>query len=279
MTAARFALSARFRLVLWRSAQILAAIAIAITAAILFSPRPLLLQDVPFSTCVLDRNGELLRVSLSDDHAWRIYTPLTELPPQLIDSTLLYEDRYFYQHPGVNPIALTRAAFNELFGWRGRFGASTITMQVARRRFGLNSRSFSGKLLQIARALQLERHYSKREILEAYLNLVPYGGNIEGAGAAARIYFQHKPAELTLSQCITLSVIPQSPAKRNPSAEDEAELHRSRKLLAHKWIEQHPEDADALRSLDFSPPMAAARNLPFLAPQFTQALLSQQENA
>ncbi|PTX92034.1 penicillin-binding protein 1C [Verrucomicrobia bacterium LW23] len=267
--------SARF--MAWRAGQAVLCVALGVIAAILLSPRPPLLEGVPFSTSVLDRNGRLLRVSLAQDDTWRIRSDLAELPPQLVEATLLYEDRYFYWHPGVNPVAITRAALNEVLGWRGRFGASTITMQVARMRFGLNSRSLSGKMLQMLRAFQIERHYTKREILTAYLNLVPYGGNVEGAAAASRIYFRKAPAELTLSQCITLSVIPQSPAKRKPGSDSDGDLHRSRKLLAQRWLGSHPEDADTLRALDFSPPMAAPRDLPFVAPQFTQALLAEKD--
>ncbi|MFQ9869124.1 MAG: transglycosylase domain-containing protein [Bilophila wadsworthia] len=102
---------------------------------------------------------------------------------------LLYEDRHFYRHPGVNPLSLLRASAGMLGGAR-RMGGSTITMQVARLRLGLSTTTLSGKFAQMARALQYEYHYGKGEILEAYFNLAPYGGNIEGVGAAARIYFR-----------------------------------------------------------------------------------------
>ena len=101
---------------------------------------------------------------------------------------LLKEDRWFYWHPGFRPLALTRAAYKTYVDG-DRQGGSTITMQLARLTFGLNTRSASGKLRQIAAAAWLELRYSKREILEAYLNLVPFGGNIQGVAAASRIYF------------------------------------------------------------------------------------------
>ncbi|MDQ6940022.1 MAG: penicillin-binding protein 1C, partial [Verrucomicrobiota bacterium] len=127
---------------------------------------------------------------------------------------------------GVNPIALTRAAWHYSLGHTGRGGASTITMQLARVRFHLNSRTVAGKCAQMFRALELERHYTKTQLLEAYLNLAPYGGNIEGIGATSEIYFHKDARKLTQHEAVALSVIPQSPTRRtlrvetpNPSVE------------------------------------------------------------
>ena len=159
----------------------------------LLLPKPALLDGISFSQCVRDRHGKLLRVTLSADQKFRIWTPLEEISPDLIDATLRYEDKYYAHHPGVNPIALARGAGDLLRLHRATTGGSTITMQLARLRFHLHTRTVSGKLQQIMRALELERHYSKNQILEAYLNLAPYGRNIEGIGAASEIYFD-KPA-------------------------------------------------------------------------------------
>ena len=116
--------------------------------------------------------------------------------------------------PGINPVALVRSAFELARFRRVTAGGSTITMQLARLRFHLQTRTVSGKLTQIVRALELERHYSKNEILEAYFNLAPYGRNIEGAGAASQIYFGKRANGLTGPEAIALSVIPQSPTRR-----------------------------------------------------------------
>ncbi|MEY2439008.1 MAG: penicillin-binding protein, partial [Verrucomicrobiota bacterium] len=177
-------------------------------------PKPPLLDGIPFSQAVWDRNGKLLRLTLATDQKFRIRTSLDDISPELIDATLRYEDRYYAQHPGVNPVALLRSGCRLLARARTRTGASTVTMQVARLRFHLQTRSIQGKFRQIITALELERHYSKREILEAYLNLAPYGRNIEGVGAASQIYFDKSPANLTAPQAVALSVIPQSPARR-----------------------------------------------------------------
>src|SRR6266536_6449580 len=176
-------------------------------------PKPPLLDGISFSQCVRDRNGKLLRVTLTTDQKFRVWTSLSDISPALIDATLRFEDKYYRRHPGVNPVALLRSALNLRAGG-AHSGASTITMQLARLRYHLCTRTLGGKFVQIIRALELERHYSKTEILEAYLNLAPYWRNIEGAGAASQIYFGKTAEHLTTPESITLSVIPQSPTRR-----------------------------------------------------------------
>jgi penicillin-binding protein 1C len=190
----------------------------------LFLPKPSLTGDIDFSTRVRDRNGSVLRVTLTPDQKYRIWTPLQDISPSLIDATVRFEDKYFARHPGVNPVPLFRAAWNFVRSGHPRAGASTITMQLARLRFHLHTRTLSGKLRQILYALELERHYSKREILEAYLNLAPYGRNIEGAGAASEIYFGKTAAHLSGPEAVALSLIPQSPTRRALIAGRENEL-------------------------------------------------------
>src|SRR5438876_4830856 len=184
-----------------------------VVSAWLALPKPPLLGGISFSQCVRDRNGKLLRVTLSADQKFRIWTPMREISPALIDATLRFEDKYYRHHPGVNPVALLRSALNLRPG-RAHNGASTITMQLARLRYHLRTRTLSGKVVQIVRALELEWHYSKAEILEAYLNLAPYGRNIEGVGAASQIYFGKTAAHLTRPDSMCLSVIPQRPTRR-----------------------------------------------------------------
>src|SRR5438045_8731791 len=176
-----------------------------IAAVWLALPKPPLLDGIAFSQCVRDRSGKLLRVTLSADQKFRIWTPLEEISPDLIDATLRYEDKYYARHPGVNPIALARGAADLLRFHRATTGGAPITMQLARLRFHLHTRTISGKLEQIMRAFELERHYSKNQILEAYLNLAPYGRNIEGIGAASMIHFDKAPAQLSGPESVTLS--------------------------------------------------------------------------
>ena len=197
---------------------------LALAAFWLLLPKPPLLDQVDFSTRVRDRNGNVLRVTLTRDQKYRIWAPLHEISPSLIDETVRFEDKYFAQHPGVNPVPLLRATWNFARSGTPRAGASTITMQLARLRFHLRTRTLSGKLRQILYAIELERHYSKKEILEAYLNLAPYGRNIEGAGAASEIYFGKTPARLSGPEAVALSLIPQSPTRRALIAGRENEL-------------------------------------------------------
>ena len=176
-------------------------------------PKPPLLEGISFSQWVRDRNGKVLRITLTTDQKYRVWTSLPNISPVLVDATLQFEDKYYPHHPGVNPVALVRAAFGLRPGG-AHSGASTISMQLARLRYHLPTRTFRGKFVQIVRALELERHYSKSQILEAYLNLAPYGRNIEGVGAASQIYFGKTPAHLTTPESISLCVIPQSPTRR-----------------------------------------------------------------
>ena len=177
-------------------------------------PKPPLKEGIDFSTRVRDRNGNVLRVTLTADQKYRIWTPLKEISPELINATLKFEDKYYGKHPGVNPVSLLRATWNLAFSRGSHAGASTITMQLARLRYHLQTRTVAGKLRQIVYALELERHYSKAQILEAYLNLAPYGRNIEGVGAASEIYFSKSAARVTSAEAVALSVIPQSPTRR-----------------------------------------------------------------
>jgi penicillin-binding protein 1C len=169
-----------------------------------------------WSRRVMDREGKLLTVTLAADGRYRLWTGLAELPPDLVRATLAHEDHRFHQHPGVDLRSVARAAWGVVRGEK-RGGGSTITMQLARLRFGLETRNWSGKLTQMFRALQLERHYDKDRILEAYLNLAPYGGNVEGAGTASWVWLGKSPADLTFRECVALSLVPQRPARRNPA--------------------------------------------------------------
>ena len=179
-------------------------------------PPPLLVNRANASCAVTDRNDKLLRLSLTGDEKYRLWVPLESIPQSLQQATLNYEDQWFYFHPGVNPFALVRAAWSSFIAQERWIGASTLTMQLARQRFRIKTRTLPGKLSQIGYALWLERHFSKHDLLEAYLNIVPYGANIEGAGAAAWVYF-HKPlAELSQTQARALVLIPQNPNRRAP---------------------------------------------------------------
>jgi penicillin-binding protein 1C len=236
-------------------------------------PKPALSSHYPKSTAIYARHGELLRLTLAGDGQFRLWTPLAQIPASLRQSALLYEDRWFYRHPGVNPVALARAAWTTLAG-ENRQGGSTITMQVARQLYRIDSRSYLGKLGQIALALWLELRHGKDEILEAYLNGVSYGGNVVGIDAASRIYF-HKPAqELNLVEALTLAVIPQNPARRVPARNAlPASLLAARQRLWRSWIAQFPEDRRYAGDLALPLPVYSRRELAIEAPHLTDLLL------
>ncbi len=262
-----------------RWAVIALAVAAALLAGLRFWPHAPLRDLIGGSVAIYARNGELMRLTLASDQQYRLWTPLDRISPLLVESVQLYEDRAFRWHPGVNPLALARSMLTMAGGGR-RAGGSTITMQLARRLYGIDSRSIGGKLAQIAVALWIEVRHSKHEILEAYLNSAPYGGNIEGAGTASLIYFGHDAAKLTMPEALTLAVIPQHPARRIASRGDAVtgnpDLQAARARLWAAWQGRHPEQAraqapEALMHL----PALDRGDLPFAAPHLTDMLLAQ----
>jgi len=235
----------------------------------LLVPKPDLYEKYSFSSAVYDRNGKLLNLTLSMDEKYRLFTPLKDIPQEARQALLLYEDRYFYVHPGVNPLRMAHAIYEMLRGGR-RQGASTVTMQLARLIYQIDSSSLSGKFEQILRALQIELFYRKDEILEAYFNLAPYGGNIEGLGAAARIYFNKKSKDLSLPEIMALTVIPQNPGKRNlltVNARQETTAAAAR--LQKIWRENYDHEENTYLDL----PLSSGVHLPKEAPHFVRRIL------
>ncbi len=237
-------------------------------------PAKPLAQHYPSSISVFDANGRLLRLTLASDDKYRLWLPLAAISPQIKEAVLLHEDRFFYTHFGVNPIAIARALWQTGTGPR-RIGGSTISMQVARIHYHINSRNVSGKLQQILRALQLELSYSKDEILEAYLNLVPYGRNVEGVGAASQIYFAKRAQDVTLAEALTLAVIPQSPLRRSPEQHRSAALSEARNRLFDAWVARHPEAREQAGLIAIPLLTRDIQQLPFRAPHFVNSLLEE----
>jgi penicillin-binding protein 1C len=255
-----------------RAAAVL--VVLGVTWALL--PKADLYPECSWSRVVRDRHGEVLHLSIAKDGAYRLKTPLADVSPALVRATLAKEDRHYRWHPGVNPIALVRATLQAAIG-RPAGGASTITMQVARLRWKLETRSVGGKLVQIYRAIQLERHYSKDEILEAYFNLAPYGGNVEGAGAAAILWCGRPCADLTDREAFALSVIPQSPATRHPGRPgDRARLASAQARLIQSLAEDDPLCRDPL-SADFT--LTPSSEPPHFAPHFCRKVMSSNPSA
>ncbi|VAW64595.1 Multimodular transpeptidase-transglycosylase [hydrothermal vent metagenome] len=234
-----------------------------------FIPKAELKTFTDYSTAIFDAKGKLLRITLAQDDRYRLYESIANISPQLISATLLYEDQSYYSHSGVDYLALLRAFWTTYILNQRRIGASTITMQLARLRWNIPSHTLSGKFHQILRAIQLTRHYSKDEILEMYLNLAPYGRNIEGVAAASLIYFNKKPSELSLPEALTLAVIPQNPNKRNPTTFKGYDyLLQARANLWQRWLEYYPQDIDRQVYFDMPLNVRSPNDLPFTAPHF-----------
>ncbi len=226
-----------------------------------------------YSPIVLAADGSVLHAFLNPTQKWRMKTELAEITPALQQAIINKEDRYFHYHFGVNPLAIMQAAGRNIFQTGRTTGASTITMQVARL-LEPKERTFGNKLLEMLRAMQLEAHYSKAEILQLYLNLVPYGGNIEGVKSAALLYFQQPPDYLSLAQTVTLAIIPNQPrvlvlGKNNDRILAERNRWLRQFQQQHLFPDQDIEDA-------INEPLDVQRHAaPTLAPHLARRLVTQ----
>ncbi|MCI0513038.1 penicillin-binding protein 1C [candidate division KSB1 bacterium] len=216
------------------------------------------------STQILARDGTLLRAYTARDDIWRMYTPLAGISPLHQKMVRAYEDRWFYWHLGINPVALVRAAWLNLKAKKIRSGGSTITMQIARM-MEPKSRTFRAKFQEMFRALQLEWHFSKKELLEIYFNLMPYGGNIEGVGAAAWIYFGKPPAQLSIGEIALLTALPNSPTRLRPDLNGSSARAARDKVLT-RLLTQHVIQPSQYQDARSETVPSQRRTLPFLAP-------------
>ncbi|MDR2113225.1 MAG: penicillin-binding protein 1C [Candidatus Accumulibacter sp.] len=215
---------------------------------------------------VLARDGTPLRAFPDSAHIWRHPVRLDEVSPRYVEAVLAYEDRWFRWHPGVNPFALARAAWQWARHGRIVSGGSTLTMQVARLLEPM-PRTLMGKLRQIARAVQLELRLSKREILELYLTRAPMGGVLEGVEAASRAYFGKPSRSLSHAEAALLAVLPQAPSLLRPDRFPERALAAREKVLARletTWGQAAIADARQ------EPVIAQAVREPLLAPLFAE---------
>jgi len=254
----------------WRVGALMASILVLPLLAWWLLPRPQLMDGVSFSKVVRDRNGELLRIACSADGKYRIH--VDEVPAKVVELVVGYEDKRYWEHAGVNLASVGRAVFNLLSGSQAHGGASTLTMQVARLRYHLRTRSLTGKIWQILKAIQIERHFSKEQILGAYFDLAPYGRNVEGIGAASLIYFGKSPGELNRQETAALVMLPQSPARRAPRDGQEPKgLIQAR----HRLVSSLGRPADSLDSLPLR--FRRIEDLPFHVPHAVSALLPRLE--
>jgi penicillin-binding protein 1C len=222
----------------------------------------------PPAVVVTDRAGEPLRFFLPADERWRFPVKLSELPPELPRALVASEDRRFYGHPGVDLMAIARAAWSNVRAGEVVSGASTIPMQIARMA-DPGPRTLTSKIRESFRAIQLERRFSKEELLEIYLNLTPYGGNLEGIGTAAWFYFGKAPDQLSLGEIALLTALPRSPVRYDPVLHPvAARTARDRVLrqLAERGAFPKSEIEHAMRQ----PVPRIRRKVPMAAPHFSE---------
>ena len=207
---------------------------------------------------------------------WRYSVSLDEVPNYYLDVLLNYEDRYFYDHIGINPISLLRAAWQNITNDKIISGGSTISMQVARLLYP-HDRTLLGKLKQIFRTFQLELHYSKKEILTLYINHAPYGGTIEGIGAASWSYFGKQPKALTRSEAVLLAVLPQAPSRLRPDRFPERAKQARNKVL-DRLAEYQVWSNDLIEQVRRDEVWVYPRKTPQLAPLLAYRLKQQYPN-
>jgi penicillin-binding protein 1C len=256
------------------------------------------------SLAVKSANGNTLSVLTSPDGDYRLPATQADVDPKFLALLVKIEDKRFYEHPGIDPLAMSRAVFQLITRFHVVSGGSTLTMQVARL-LSPHPHNVLGKLQDMARALQLEAHFSKAEILSMYLTLAPYGGNIEGIRAASLIYFQQDPAHLTTAEAALLVALPRSPERLRPDRHPAAALAAARRVLIlaglspnfpatdlpaitrHSLPQSAPHLAERLRGMGYSGIVTttldaelqtetaalAARELPFLGPNANIAAL------
>ncbi len=249
---------------------------IALDAADKAFPPPL--DKARVSAEVLDADGELLRAFATPEGRWRLKTDVGDVDPQFLRMLVAYEDRRFYEHRGIDPRAIGRAALQLVTNGRIVSGASTLSMQVARLIEPRQGRSLSAKLLQVARALQIERRLSKDEILDLYLTHAPYGGNLEGVRAASLAYFGKEPKRLTVAQAALLVALPQLPEKRRPDRNLKAAEAARKRVLERVAVVDAIGEGEAERAEATLVP-AKRMQLPALAAHVGEAALRKAPDA
>ncbi|KAA1185603.1 penicillin-binding protein 1C [Rhizobium tropici] len=224
---------------------------------------------------VLDANGDLLRAFATPEGRWRLKTGVADVDPQFLRMLVAYEDRRFYDHHGVDPMAIGRAFLQLITHGRIVSGGSTLSMQVARLIEPRSERSMTAKLLQVIRAIQIERRLTKEQILDLYLTHAPYGGNLEGVRAASLAYFGKEPRHLTVAQAGLLVALPQLPEKRRPDRNLVAAQAARHRVLERAAVATIIGEGEAERASLSSIP-AQRRQLPAYAAHLAELALRKQ---
>lgn len=238
---------------------------------------PVPVHEVSPARVVVAQDGTPLWRFADNEGVWRYPVQPEQVSPRYLEALINYEDRWFWHHPGINPFSLLRAAWQFIRHGEIVSGGSTLTMQVARL-LEPHPRTITGKIRQFWRALQLEWHYSKTEILTLYLNLAPFGGTLQGVGAASWAYLGKAPSELSYSEAAMLAVLPQAPSRLRPDRWPERAQQARDKVLQRMarqglWSKQQVEE-----SLQESV-WLAPRKMPQLAPLFSRYLAGQSQSS
>ncbi|ACF01333.1 penicillin-binding protein 1C [Rhodopseudomonas palustris TIE-1] len=231
------------------------------------------------SVTVVDRHGKLLRAYAMADGRWRLPVDAsTEVDPRYLKLLFAYEDKRFYQHHGVDPLAVGRAALQLISQGRIVSGGSTITMQLARLMEPRRQRSLSAKLRQMVRAVELEHRLSKQQILDLYLALAPYGGNLEGIRAASIAYFGKEPKRLTLAESALLVALPQSPEHRRLDRHPDVAREARDRVLA-RMVEDGVVSAEDAAQARAVPVLRQRKPMPILAPHSADQAVAADKDA
>ena len=222
-------------------------------------------ERLEFSTAVVDRDGRLLRPYATTQGRWRLPARADGVDPRYLALLIAYEDKRFREHAGVDVFALMRAAAQIFAHGRIVSGGSTLTMQVARLLEPRAERSLAAKLRQMVRAVEIERHLTKDEVLTLYLSMAPYGGNLEGIRAGALAYFGKEPRRLTLGEAALLVALPQSPEARRPDRSIET-ARRARDRVLDRVAALGIFDPAEIAQAKAEPVPAVRTPMPSLAP-------------
>ena len=253
-----------------RALAVIASVLMAVFLIRITAPEP---QQILRSVEVTDRNGVLLRPFSLPDGRWRLATQPGQVDQRYLEMLVAYEDRRFRDHIGVDPLALVRASWQLLINGEIVSGGSTLSMQVARLIEPRKQRTILAKLAEIVRAMQIEARLSKQEILELYLTLAPFGGNLEGVRAASHAYFGKEPLRLTTGEAALLVALPQSPEVRRPDRASGVAIRARNRVIDRMLSSGVITVAEANRARE-EPVPHLRREMPQHAPHAAEAAIA-----
>ncbi len=224
------------------------------------------------SKIIYFKNGKVARIFLTSDDKLRFFLPYKKIPEEVKKIFVISEDKYFFYHPGVNPLSIVRAIISNIKKGKIVSGGSTITMQIARI-IEPKKRNLKSKIIEALRAIQLELHFSKKKLLEIYLNITPYGGNVEGIGAASYIYFQKPVSALNTKEIALLALIPKSPKSFSLNKKNIENISKRYRILLKRLKKKKiikPHEFKEWKDLEELP---RRHPLPFSLPHFSDYLI------